>query len=195
MQPQTHSMSVSWQRPRPGASMVDMALSKEEFGRRFRAARERASLTQEEVADQLGVKWRQIQRYDTGQVLPNPGRIPKLAEILGVEPAYLQEPVDEHVIDRTARLVQENAVALRTALALLDETLREVRNNRDIMRGLAGQIVGRVEALEARMDAGEFSDAQREVLRLAGVPIPPPATTAPGSTSKSAPTRTQDNSS
>lgn len=161
-----------------------MALSREEFGRRFRAARERAHLTQEGVADQLGVKWRQVQRWDTGQVLPRAERIPELAKILGVEPSYLQEPVDEHVVDRTARLAQENAVALRTALALLDELLSEVRENRSTLHGLihdrSEAISSRMDALEQRQDvqAAELNQVQAEFLQALGVDAPRPATGA-----------------
>lgn len=178
---------------------MDMALSRQEFGRRMRAARERAHLTQQEVADQMGVAWRQAQKWDSGKVLPRPSRIPEIAEVLGVDPSYLQDPIDEHTVDRTARIVQENAVALRTTLSLLDELLAEVRGhrglslleellvevraNRAAVREATAEVNGRLEALEARTDAAEvaFSAAQREVLRLAGVEIPPPAEAAPGS--------------
>ena len=175
-------MNEAWQRPRPGTSVMDMALSRQEFGRRMRAARQRANLTQQDVADRMGVAWRQAQKWDSGNVLPRANRIPQIAEILGVDVAYLQEPVDEHTVDRTARLVQENAVALRTTLSLLDELLHEVRANRKLAVDATAQVTTRLEALEARAEAGSFSAAQLEVLRLAGVQLPPPEADDTGST-------------
>lgn len=174
----------------------DMALAKEEFGRRLRAARERAHLTQQDLADATGTDWRQIQRYDSGKVLPRADRIPALAAALGVEPTYLQEPVDEHVLDRTARLAEENAVSIRTALGLLDELLATLRDHDrkvvDLVEERSASLTGRIEELEHRQN--QFSDAQREILRLAGVTPPPPATDAPESTRTPQPKKTPGSS-
>lgn len=179
MTPRDPHKPMSWQRPKPGHNVMDMALSRDEFGRRFRAARERASLTQQAIADQLDVPWRHVQRWDSGKVLPRAERIPQLAEILGVDVTYLQEPVDENIIDRTARVAQENAVALRTALSLLDELLREVRQNRDALAQAEANVAGRLEDLETRQAAAEttLSQVQEDFLQALGADVPSPATT------------------
>lgn len=192
--PRKPTKSVSWQRPRPGHTVMDMALSREEFGRRMRSARERASLTQQDVADQLGVPWRHVQRWDTGKVLPRAERIPQLAEILGIDVSYLQEPVDEHAVDRTARLVAENAVALRTALSLLDQLASELRATRADIAAATNQVAGRLDELETRQatQAHELNQIQTEFLHALGVDAPTPGQAEPGQAEGTGSTTTRD---
>jgi transcriptional regulator with XRE-family HTH domain len=56
--------------------------------RRFRKAR---SLTQEDLAAEVGVDIRQIGRIERGQSYPSIGLLVELAELLGVEPGQFFE--------------------------------------------------------------------------------------------------------
>jgi len=59
---------------------------------RLRAVRERAALTQRELAAKAGVTYVQISRIERGAAEPYPGTVRKLATALGVAPTDLMEP-------------------------------------------------------------------------------------------------------
>ncbi len=59
---------------------------------RLRTVRERAALTQRELAAKSGVNYVQISRIEQGDVEPRPGTVRKLATALGVAPVELMEP-------------------------------------------------------------------------------------------------------
>jgi transcriptional regulator with XRE-family HTH domain len=61
---------------------------------RLRAIRERAALTQRELAEQAGITYVQISRLERGEAEPYPATARKLAAALGVRPADLMEPID-----------------------------------------------------------------------------------------------------
>jgi transcriptional regulator with XRE-family HTH domain len=61
---------------------------------RLRALRERAALTQAELAQQAHVTRNTVMRLEAGAYDPRPGTIRKLARALGVRPAELM-PRDE----------------------------------------------------------------------------------------------------
>jgi transcriptional regulator with XRE-family HTH domain len=54
------------------------------FGQQLQALRARAGLTQEELADRVGVSLERVQRWETGGDEPGSGAVDKLAEALGV---------------------------------------------------------------------------------------------------------------
>jgi len=62
---------------------------------RLRAIRERAALTQRELAAKAGVTYVQISRIERGKVEPYPSTIRKLAAALGVAPSDLMAPEGE----------------------------------------------------------------------------------------------------
>ena len=59
---------------------------------RLRGIRERAALTQRELAERAGVNYVQISRIERGDVEPYPSTVRKLAQALGVTPSDLMEP-------------------------------------------------------------------------------------------------------
>lgn len=58
---------------------------------RLRSARERAALTQRELAARAGVNYVQISRIERGDVEPYPSTVRKLAAALNVAPSDLME--------------------------------------------------------------------------------------------------------
>ena len=60
---------------------------KKEFGRVLRELRKRKGLSQQQVADQLGIAKPNISRYETGVQLPDLEKLEPLSEILGVAPS------------------------------------------------------------------------------------------------------------
>ena len=55
----------------------------------FRAAREHAGITQETLADKIGVPARSVQRWESGDYLPSARNLCRLADALVVTVDYL----------------------------------------------------------------------------------------------------------
>ena len=63
------------------------------FGARLRELREQAGLTQQQLAEQCGVKWEAVSRWERSTREPSWSNVVALAKALGVEcTAFLQEP-------------------------------------------------------------------------------------------------------
>lgn len=62
-----------------------------EFGQRLKALRREKNLSQQEVADLIGMHFTNISRYERGLARPNSETLKKLAEILSVSSGYLIE--------------------------------------------------------------------------------------------------------
>lgn len=60
-------------------------LTREECGRRLRAAREAAGLTQAEVAERLGMKRGSYAQYETGRIVPSWILLDKMIEVAGMD--------------------------------------------------------------------------------------------------------------
>lgn len=74
-------------------------------GKRIRQRRNALSLTQAEVADRIGVKFQQLQKYETGANRVSASRLCDLAEALDVAPHYffkgvLTPPSEDELRDR-----------------------------------------------------------------------------------------------
>lgn len=153
-----------------------MALAKDELARRIRSAYERSGKTLVQIGDEMdGTNWRVAQRWVSGINTPRPSKLDKLANVLGVEPEFFQEPQTEHIYDRLERGLDNNSTTLRTALGLLDQILREIRENRDAITAATAQVAGRLDEIETRQAAqdAELNRVQTEFLQALGVPAPP----------------------
>ena len=64
----------------------------ETFGQTLRRLRKKAGLTQEELADKLGVHERRIRRWELDEGMPRTEEVKKLAEALSVSVLDLLEP-------------------------------------------------------------------------------------------------------
>lgn len=60
-----------------------------QLGSRIRALRQERKMTQQQIADLLGVDRGNVSRYEKGEQLPESARLPRLAEALGVTLAEL----------------------------------------------------------------------------------------------------------
>jgi len=59
------------------------------FGWNLRIARQRAKLTQQGLADRLGIHQSGVSAWERGSCVPKPKSINRLADALGVEPSEL----------------------------------------------------------------------------------------------------------
>ena len=96
-------------------------------GERLRVARRLAGLTQQQLADHLGVSFQAVQKYENGENRLAAGRLIKATQILGVNLAFVAR-------DETARTIEENQPdrfspheldLIRAYRALSDEALRK----------------------------------------------------------------------
>ncbi len=86
-----------------------------EIGKRVRQALVAAGLTQTLLADQLGITFQQVQKYEKGVNRIGGGRLYKIARIRGVKITYFFDDV-EHVLDPetvpvgTIRIAPDNTI-------------------------------------------------------------------------------------
>jgi transcriptional regulator with XRE-family HTH domain len=76
-------------RGRHGARDLDLAVA-----RRLRRRRLELGLTLQDVAERLGVTYRQVHKYETGASRVSAGRLRQIAEVLGMEVVHLFAGVD-----------------------------------------------------------------------------------------------------
>lgn len=60
-------------------------------GKRIRQRRWMVGVTQQQLADKVGIKFQQIQKYETGMNRVSASRLWDIAQVLGVEIAYFFE--------------------------------------------------------------------------------------------------------
>jgi transcriptional regulator with XRE-family HTH domain len=75
-------------------------------GRAIARKRAQCELTQERVAEQLGVGIEAVSRIERGRVMPNIERLMELAEIFGCEAAELLTESSARAEDQAARIGQ-----------------------------------------------------------------------------------------
>lgn len=88
----------------------EMAITKEELGRRLRIARENAGLIQEEVAQELGLSRSALAQLEGGMRPPNSLQLAKLGELYGREVGdFLKADFEEAQRDALAALFRADA--------------------------------------------------------------------------------------
>jgi transcriptional regulator with XRE-family HTH domain len=66
-------------------------MNAERFGEKLRALREAADMTQQDLADRVGVRWESVSRWERGTREPAWSDVLKLAEALGVDCTAFQQ--------------------------------------------------------------------------------------------------------
>jgi transcriptional regulator with XRE-family HTH domain len=93
-----------------------------EVGQRIRIQRMATGLSQTTLADQLGVTFQQVQKYEKGVNRVGAGRLTKIAKVLGVPVGNFFGAGDAGSLDRTERHTPSSPLKLLTvpgALRLL----------------------------------------------------------------------------
>jgi len=93
-----------------------------EVGQRIRIQRLQSGLSQTSLAEQLGVTFQQVQKYEKGVNRVGAGRLTKIANVLGVPVSTLFGTHDENTIARSDRGTASSPLKLLTvpgALRLL----------------------------------------------------------------------------
>lgn len=111
-----------------------MAIGQEEIGRRIKQARDDADLTQQELADRIGVQTAQsISRYERGQTEVSTKRLRKIAEATGKELDYFVQLLPEEASDQ---VTPSELAALR---AEVEEVREGVARVEALLRGGASR--------------------------------------------------------
>lgn len=71
-------------------------------GKRIRQRRWMVGITQQQLADKVGIKFQQIQKYETGMNRVSASRLWDIAQVLGVEIAFFFEGLAEGEVEVSA---------------------------------------------------------------------------------------------
>ena len=85
-------------------------------GKRIRHRRWMVGMTQQQLADKVGIKFQQIQKYETGMNRVSASRLWDIADALGVQVAFFFEGLSE---DQVAVAAQGDILADKEALELV----------------------------------------------------------------------------
>lgn len=86
-------------------------------GKRIRHRRWMVGMTQQQLADQVGIKFQQIQKYETGMNRVSASRLWDVADALGVSIAFFFEGLEG--ADSAPRQVEGDMMADKEALELV----------------------------------------------------------------------------
>jgi len=118
-----------------------------EVGQRIRIYRKAKGLSQTTLADQLGVTFQQVQKYENGTNRIGAGRLMRIAQVLGVPVTTLLGVNDTTEIKSSAR----RKVASSLKLLTLSSALRLLRSYEIINDGkIRRSIVKLVESIATR---------------------------------------------
>jgi transcriptional regulator with XRE-family HTH domain len=118
-----------------------------EVGQRIRIYRKARGLSQTTLADQLGVTFQQVQRYENGTSRIGAGRLMRIAHVLGVPIAALLGVNDTTTIKSSERRKVFSSLKLLTVSSAL-RLLRSYERVND--RKIRRSIVNLVESIAAR---------------------------------------------
>lgn len=101
-------------------------------GQRIRRRRWMVGMTQQQLGESVGIKFQQIQKYETGMNRVSASRLYEISKALDVPVAFFFEAVDEpandgEVLDTAAPATAENAEAPAANLFTDKEALELVR--------------------------------------------------------------------
>jgi len=86
-------------------------------GKRIRHRRWMVGMTQQQLADRVGIKFQQIQKYETGMNRVSASRLWDIAEVLGVAISFFFEGIDDK--REVPRGVEGDMLADKEALELV----------------------------------------------------------------------------
>lgn len=91
----------------------------EHVGKRVRHRRWMIGMTQQQLADKVGIKFQQIQKYETGMNRVSASRLWDIAEALEVPVSFFFEGLDEDAEARTSEALKGDILADKEALELV----------------------------------------------------------------------------
>lgn len=89
-------------------------------GKRIRELRHRLEITQDQLAQHTGVRFQQIQKYETGANRVSASRLSEIADFLGVSVGYFFDSKPPHVLET----MDKSSLDLFTTIQKLSENKR-----------------------------------------------------------------------
>lgn len=142
----------------------------DDFPIRLLEARGRKSLSQQELADAIGVSRKSMSRYESGLTLPRAGVLLRMSEVLGVDPGWLtgaESEVDRAEIEREAEdhgypSSKVTGLPIHLGSSIRQKLLSSAHANG---RSLHDEIVTRLESSFDRSSAF-YAEVLREAARM-----------------------------
>ncbi len=88
-------------------------------GKRVRHRRWLIGMTQQQLAEQVGIKFQQIQKYETGANRISASRLWDIAEALGVPVSFFFEGIEEDAKASTSKTLPADVLSDKEALDLV----------------------------------------------------------------------------
>lgn len=88
-------------------------------GKRIRHRRWMVGMTQQQLAEQVGIKFQQIQKYETGMNRVSASRLWDIAHVLSVPVSFFFEGLEGGVDDETEQALSNDILADKEALELV----------------------------------------------------------------------------
>ncbi len=88
-------------------------------GRRIRHRRWLVGMTQQQLADQVGIKFQQIQKYETGANRVSASRLWDISKSLQVDISFFFEGIEDNNVPAEAGMVPADVMSDKEALELL----------------------------------------------------------------------------
>ncbi|MEL6959514.1 MAG: helix-turn-helix transcriptional regulator [Pseudomonadota bacterium] len=88
-------------------------------GKRIRHRRWVSGTTQQQLADQVGIKFQQIQKYETGMNRVSASRLWDIAHALGVDVSFFFEGLDKSMLEEDGSPMPSDIMSDKEALDLL----------------------------------------------------------------------------
>jgi transcriptional regulator with XRE-family HTH domain len=88
-------------------------------GKRIRHRRWMVSMTQQQLAERVGIKFQQIQKYETGMNRVSASRLWDISDVLEVPVSFFFEGLDGHEVAEQANGLPSDILADKEALELV----------------------------------------------------------------------------
>ncbi len=121
---------------------------KEIFAQRLKAARAKAGLSQQALAEQLGITKQAVSKYENGQMLPDSPILIRLSEIFNLKPDYFFRPLtvslEQVEFRKRSSLRGKKLAALKADVADRLERYLELEELMNIQTGFENPIAGKL---------------------------------------------------
>ncbi len=97
-----------------------------EIGDRIKDARERAGLTQTQLAEKVGVRYQSVQQWEAGATSPARAKMVKIAAALGVTVAFIEYGMDAVAEEAAVYAITDEAREIAQAWNALPEAKRRL---------------------------------------------------------------------
>lgn len=105
------------------------------LGENIRSCRRKMDMTQEQLAERLGVSFQSVSRWENGTTYPDMELLPVLAKIFGVTLDMLMRIPEQQAEENFQKLMEDLEKAVPAGdMARASEILREVRRNFDLYK-------------------------------------------------------------